>query len=137
MEQLAVGMVVARDVSGTTGSLLLKGGVPVTEAIKLRLQAIASYGGSRVRSRSSRRTSREVTGERKRYSTRLGHLRLRWCADYQRYTGMPFRSISCSTRLTAGSRSSHTTTAASACLARPGITVTWTGRAAQTASNAI
>jgi CheY-like chemotaxis protein len=42
---LALGMVVARDVHGPSGVLLLRGGVRVSEPIKLRLQAIASHGG--------------------------------------------------------------------------------------------
>jgi response regulator RpfG family c-di-GMP phosphodiesterase len=43
--ELASGMVVARDVFGTSGLLVLRGGVQVTEPIKLRLQASAAHGG--------------------------------------------------------------------------------------------
>jgi response regulator RpfG family c-di-GMP phosphodiesterase len=45
VEKLEVGMLVVQDLIGTSGHLLLKGGLRVTESIKLRLQTIASHGG--------------------------------------------------------------------------------------------
>jgi response regulator RpfG family c-di-GMP phosphodiesterase len=45
LEQLGIGMVVASDVCGPTGVLLLKAGVQVSEMMKLRLQTMGAHGG--------------------------------------------------------------------------------------------